>query len=707
MMTKILDKTKAEFMLIIRLACAALILLMAAISVGVYAAPAADLLVMILFFIFYIQLPGLFIVRWAGVDRGHVSTALAMGAFAGWAAELLLYFINDLTGTDLILAVTGPVMSAAYLYAVIKSRRGVLTGRKFDLNRIPVSFYIFMVLILLYCLVNTQYLYLAPSVNELTYMNPDKAYHMGLINSLSHDYPMQSPWIQGVFINYHIFSEMMLSIPVRLFGMEADVVTLSFGPFLTAYCFGLAYYSFFREMSSRPERAGLYSLLVILANIYMTRNLRTSIAFVFILINDNSSGYGMAAVLMTIVAFRKWYEAFSRGDKAHWKLLALVTAFVMLTTGIKGPMGAVTIAGLWGTVLLGVILRKLPLKTIVPLIVTSAGFVVVYKTVLGSKGQSNASGSSVIAFAKITDIAFWKEPLIEMMKAHGTPQIVMYAVLMTVFMIFFLSAFFLPFCIGYVRELIVVLSGKKEYDPAKVLVYAEIAVGIVAMFLLNYSGHSQIYFGLVSAFLAPAVAFWFIEDMEDVKDRSPLARNTMKACVSVMAAVIVFTSCTLAVYYSKCINGAISSAQPSDDADKYLSISEEEYEAMEWIEENTDEDALLATDRYYSVDPARYSYQNRWDNRFFLYGVYSNRFSYIGGSGYNMKEADWPVRAEMIETNSRLYDPEDEGRGDLARELSVDYVVVSKRFTGTPDLANEDFELCYSNDDVDIYKVAE
>ena len=107
MMTKILDKTKAEFMLIIRLACAALILLMAAISVGVYAAPAADLLVMILFFIFYIQLPGLFIVRWAGVDRGHVSTALAMGAFAGWAAELLLYFINDLTGTDLILAVTG------------------------------------------------------------------------------------------------------------------------------------------------------------------------------------------------------------------------------------------------------------------------------------------------------------------------------------------------------------------------------------------------------------------------------------------------------------------------------------------------------------------------------------------------------------------------------------------------------------------------
>ena len=59
----------------------------------------------------------------------------------------------------------------------------------------------------------------------------------------------------------------------------------------------------------------------------------------------------------------------------------------------------------------------------------------------------------------------------------------------------------------------------------------------------------------------------------------------------------------------------------------------------------------------------------------------------------------------MIETNNLLYDETNENRGDLARDLDIDYVVVSKRFTEVGDLSNDDYELCYSNDDVDIYKV--
>ena len=62
---------------------------------------------------------------------------------------------------------------------------------------------------------------------------------------------------------------------------------------------------------------------------------------------------------------------------------------------------------------------------------------------------------------------------------------------------------------------------------------------------------------------------------------------------------------------------------------------------------------------------------------------------------------------EMIKTNNQLYDENNEERGELARDLDIDYVVVSKRFTGSPDLANDDYELCYSNDDVDIYKIDE
>ena len=692
---------------IIELLCMIVVAGMVVVGIAVYGAPISSLLILFAFLVVYVQLPGLLFVRMAKVRNSHISTDMAMGVFLGWSFNITVYFISDLISGDYLLLVSGPAVTLLYLWILYKDRKSGLNTKKAKLCGIPITVFLFMTLVIFYCLVNTQFLYLAPSLNNFTYMNPDKAYHMGLINSLSHDYPLQSPWISGVFIAYHIFSEMLLSIPVRLFGIEADVATQSFGPYLTAYVFGISYYSFFREMSSKPKRAGFYCLLVILANIYVTRRASTSIAFKFALVNDNSTGYGVAAVLVSIIAFKKWYEAYINKLDNRYSLLLVLTVLVMLSAGIKGPMGAVAIAGMWGTVLLGALLRKIPLRTVIPLLVITAGFVIVYVTVLGSKGQTNSSGNSIIAFAKIADIAFWKKPLVDALKAYGVTKIIRLFMVLTVFMAFFTTAFFVPFCLGYIRELVTVLTGRKEYEPARVLVYAECFVGLVAMFMLNYSGHSQIYFGLVSAFLVPIIAFWFIEDMEELRDKSNAAKHALRISVTALTITMIATSLSLISYFERHVKDAINNSRPTTDADMYLSISNDEYEAMEWIEDNTEKDALLATDRYYSVDPRKYSYENRWDNRFFLYGVYSNRFSYISGSGYNMRQADWTVRKEMIETNEKLYDEDNPDRGKLARELGVDYVVVSKRFSGDINLKSEDYEPCFSNDDIDIYKIAE
>lgn len=691
----------------VRLICLTAVVVMLAISVNVYGASFPGLCILAAFTVIYVQLPGLLVLRLTGIKQKYLSTQVAVGFFAGWAVNLIVYFIADWLHSTLILYAVCPLLTLVYIAALIHDNKNGIAPRRIRLDRIPVLFCIFFVLILLYCIINTQYLYLSPAISDSTYMNPDKAYHLGLINSLSHDYPLQSPWVSGVFINYHIFSEMLLSIPVKLFGISSDLITLSFGPFLTAFCFGLSMYSFFREMSSRPERAGLYCMILLLSNLYITRNTTSSLAFKFILINDNSAGYGMAAALMTIVVFRQWYDSFRNKESTRWSLLILLTLFIMLTTGVKGPMGAVTVAGIWGTMMLGIIMRKVSPKTILPMLTFTAGFLLVYLTVLGSKGQSNASGQSVIRIATIADISFWKRPLIELLKSYSIPTSVRLVIVLMVFIAFFLTAFLLPFCIGYIRELALVLTGRKPFEPARVLVYAECAVGFIAMFILNYSGHSQVYFGLVTAFLAPMVAFWFIEDMEERAPASGLARHSLRIITGISAVILVFTTWSLAVYYSNHITEAASSADPTIEHSQYLSVTRDEYEAMQWLEHNTAEDALLATDRYYSVAPEDYSYENRWSNRFFLYAVYSNRFSYISGSGYNIPMNDWPVRKEMIETNNKLYDADFEDRGDLARELDVDYVVVSKRFTDVPDLTNEDYELCYSNDDIDIYEIAE
>ena len=690
----------------IRLTCAALIVILLIISFAVYGAPGGQMTTVLLFFLFYMQLPGMLVASWAGLGKGNLSTYLAAGTFAGWTINIAAFFISIFTGSNIALYAAGPILSAAYILTVLlraKQRDSKLSKKQ--LRDVSPAFCIFAVLVLLYCLVNTQYRYLAPELCDTILVNPDKAYHMGIIDSLSHGYPVQSMWVQGKTMKYHIFTEILLSIPVRLFGIRADVMSMSFAPLFTAYCFTVSFYSFFREMAGKPERAGIYCLIFFPSMMFNIRRWTSSYAFKLILTNDNYAGYGLAAMLVLIVAFDKWYRRFVDGDRGSIKLLIFCMMLTILVTGIKGPIGAVFVAGLWGTMILGIIMRKVSPKTLLPLLLITASFVFIYMTVLGAQGQVNSPGGATLKFGGMTNIAFWKDSLIDLLNAHGMPQIVILAAVLAAFMVFFFTIYFVPFCIGYIREFVLVIAGKKEFVPSKVLVYAECMVGFAAMMFLSFSGHSQVYFGLVTLILAPVISYWFIEDMENSGKASKAAKAVLIATAGIMLITVIFTASLQASYFNRRIKDAVSYADPEKGGSKYLSISNGEYEAMRWIDTNTPKDALLASDRYYSVALKKYDVDNRWDNRFFLYEVYANRPSYISGSGFDLAAEDIPLRIDMIEKNKRLYDVNDTGRGDLARELGIDYVIVSKRFTDVPDLSNEDFEKCFTNEDIDIYSV--
>lgn len=705
------SKTK----LIAHIAAAVAAVLMAAIGISVYGADVSALCLFVLFMLVYVMVPGYAIIRLLGIDTPHLSTVLALSLYSGWGLNVLMYFIADLLHASFLLAAAGPLIAICWLvYAYTAKRSGSLKPASFSAGRslaeLPLSFCIFFVIVLAYALLSTQYQYMAPDLSASIILNPDKAYHMGLVDSLSHDYPLQSPWIQGRYISYHIFTEVLYSIPVRFFNMEADFLLLSCGPYLTTFAICTSMYSFFAELTRKPERAGIYCLLVMLANPYIARNIYKSIAFKFIITNDNTSGYGVMAAMAFVVLLKYWFKAYDkRGGRIPPAMTVLLTAFLMLVSGIKGPMGIVLISAFWGTLFLGWILRSCKFNLIVPALSMSAGFVIVYVTVLGAKGRGTATGgNSLISFGDITNVSFWKEPMTEWLKAASVPYPARLLILLAVFMIFYLTAYLLPFIVGYLRELYVVLTKKKAYVFYEVIVYASFLVGFTAMFFLRYSGHSQIYFGLLSLFFAPLIAYWYLEDALPRLSSGQMTgarAGLFKAMLGISALMLVYTSIMLAVSFDKMVPGAISHTDRTREYNLYTSMSNAEWQAMEWIEDNTPDDALLATDRYYSVAPEKWAVDNRWANRFFLYAAYSNRFCYIAGSGYNLGTSEWPIRLEMIKKNRELYDPGNEARGDTARELGIDYVVLSKRFTDVPSLQGSGYDLCYKNSDIEIYEV--
>ena len=245
---------------------------MLAISVFVYGAPAGQLAVLAVFFVFYVQFPGALIVKWMGFEECGLSARIALGCFLGWAVNVLLVYIFSMLHVVFPLYAIGPLMAIMFLIKLVSEKRekGSEILQRPDFDGIAV-FSIFLCMALFFCLLGTQYQYLMPPRGEAAFIVGDKAYHMGLMNAVSHGFPFESPWVKGHIIQYHMFTDIMLSVPISLFGIRADVIGQSFAPLLTVYCVGISFYAFFREMSSKPERVGLYCLIFFLSGMYITR----------------------------------------------------------------------------------------------------------------------------------------------------------------------------------------------------------------------------------------------------------------------------------------------------------------------------------------------------------------------------------------------------------------------------------------------------
>ena len=694
-------KVNDLFASIIKIICTIAAAAMVLVSVIVYHTSAAGLLIFLLYVLFYVLLPGFLILSAAKVRLQHMSVTALLSFFTGWALVIAEYFVTDLIGTKILMYLLGPVLSLLCLFFIIRGRISLHRPR---LSRIPLAFYIAFVIIMLYVFLNTQFLYLSPGHCDNIYASIDKVYQMGLTTSLSHGYPLVDPWVYGRNVSYHIFSQILLSVPISLFALTPDFMVMSCSPYLTVSLMSLSLYSMFRQFCKNKERAGLYTLSVILSNMFIARTATSSYLFRIIFTNDNHGGFGVAAIVACVLFLDHYCRSREERGRTSISDLLLLTALTMLLTGIKAPVGMVFAGAVIGTLLVGIILRKVSIAAAAPpALLSGLGFFAIYRFLLSSE-QAAGTGDSVISFGHMTGICFWKDNLIELLKGMGIPSSARLLVILMVFTAFFLSAYTLPFAVGYIRELVLVIAGRKKYDFARVTVYAAALIGFVLMMFLNYSGHSQIYFGTVLAAFAPLIAFWFLEDRENMT--SAFMKALRIICAVWFFAVIIATSATMALDIRGMIPNAVSHADPSANYGLYASLTDDEYEATQWLKENTPEDALIATQMYASIDRSDYDVTQRWHNCHFLYASYSDRKFYLEGSGFSLEDSQAEMRLEMKLNTDMLYEPDNPERGELARELGIDYVMVTKKIYPTPDLTSDDYTLVFSNDDVEIYQVA-
>ena len=665
------------------------------IGIVYFKADIKTLIVFPLFLLFYVLIPGALVIDSLGLRSEYASSTFVRSFFTGFALQVIFYYLSTITGTDIPMLILGPVLSVIWLIRFIRNGPGEFFSRIPEkISTTPASFFVFLAFVFLFSFLTTQYVYISPEFSAFSYIKIDFAYHAGIIDSLTDGYPPADPWVAGFSILYHFFSEMLLSIPAKLFGLTPEDLLMTGTPMLVAPLLSFSLYGFFMEFSQMKERAGLYCLALHFSNMFILKEFPNSWFLYHVYSNINNAGLGIAC-LLTVLPLLKAFDTKENSRKESF----LIAILIMLMTGIKGPVSIVLIGGMIGTVILGLIMRKVSGSAIWMTALSSISFILIFVFVLGSQ-HSNTSGGSILNPGEVTDIFFLKGDIMDAM--GGMPKIASWLVVLAAFTVIFFTAFLLPFIVGYLRELILVLSGRKEFCFSRITIYAVCLVGFFSTLLLDFSGHSQVYFGFVAAMLTPMIVFWYFEDMHGSK---AVSAKTVRA---VFAVCLCLTACTSMLYMYKLSGKAYRyAADPDKNRDKYKNVSAAEYEGLIWIRDNTPEDSLIASDRYFSVDPAEYNPESRSNNTHFAYAVYSQRCQYLEGSGFSMDLDDIYLRVEMIRTNKELYDPENEDRGDLARSLDVDYVVVSKRYDDAAKLENKDYELCFSNEGMDIYEIKE
>ena len=705
-MNTLIKSTK--FTNIIKSLCILTVFIAEYIGISHYYVNARLLLLLAVFVIFYVFLPGVFIVKLLGLHGEHLSTTLARGFFTGFALNVLLYFLSALIGSNLIHYLVGPALSIALILITNTRKQSAETVlSESAVTRIlktvwgaPVSFYLFALCVFIHSVLTTQYTYISPAHSAYSAIKLDFGYHAGVINALAAGFPPQDPWIDGLTIQYHYFTELLWSIPVRLFGLNSEELLMYGTPIVITPVLAIALYSFFREFAGKKENAGIYCLALHFSNMFMIRGFASSWFLYHIYSNINNAGMGISCLLV-MLPLLKFMDTGHAADKRSigLKETLFLSLLVMLTTGIKGPVAIVFVGGLIGTFLLSLLLGKFDVRALIVTLLSSASFLLIYVYILGSQGsqETNETGGSLFNPFEVTDIFFLKPEIMD--AVHGS-RLLQWMVLFLMFSLFYFTAFLFPFVIGYIRELFLVLTKRKEYIFSRVSVYASCLVGFIGLMLLNFSGHSQVYFGFVTSALVPVIAFWFFEDMSNRKSA------ILKLIKIIFYVSLVLTTATMMLYTLRSSHDAYNRLLSKDENNsKYRNVTTQEYEGLIWIRDHTEKDALIASDRYYSAPLEEYDYANRDDNVHFAYAIYSRRRQYMEGAGFSLDTSGFEMRREMVEINNMMFDPDNTSRGDLARSLGVDYIIVSKRFNPVSDLSNDDYTVCFSNDEMVIYSV--
>lgn len=648
-----------------------------------------------LFCLFYVQLPGMGILKFTKVRYERMLTHWLIGFFIGMAFILIENWLLMLLGLEMLLNVFNPVLSIIYLaYCAIRKKIKLMeTFQRVQVKGVTVFYFTaaFAAFML-----HMQFLYPNPAAAEYTTVYHDLTWSMGTINALAQGIPPIDPRGAGWIFCYHYFQELFFSICLKIFSIPADVLLFTCSPYLMAYLFGGGLLTLFREFCRKKTRAELYGIMCMLSSCCIIGgfiaggDMTASWLNDHIFQNANSVAFSLSGAMVFMVSL-KYCRKFN---------FIIVTGLIMgVVTGLKGPVAAVLMGAILSATLIGIVFRKkADLHPIMTSVICLIPFLLIYLFVISGIQFERAPKGGTLVFSLTETIQ--AGALYQSILGNGDIEGILYYIIVIVIiliqMIVLAGAFSIPYLVYLFLDVKRCFAQKTEFNWLASVIFMAILMGVGGFIIVGQKGFSQGYF------LFTAFPFMWLVVICMIERMGPFKQGLKRLIVIPFLIGLLWGSFCFASDLIGTLQEANYklAAMQDDRLMTYDSMSTDAYEAMLWIREHTESDAVLASDRLTS-DGSDSSIYNG-ETRYFYYSAYSQRTMFLEGYSYlGLADDEIKRRISVLDT---IYANRGGESLTCALNNKIDYVIVTKLIHPDLDLGDSGYELVYTNRDIDIFK---
>lgn len=636
----------------------------------------------------YLYLPGRFWARVTGMEKVLPEFAVPLGVLLGTGFLAVLYCVSMRLGVLWLLRALPPVLGLLWLVLLRgapqspwKAARAVYADGGF-LSRVTLWCVLSVLFALMVSVKNAH-----PAAAGEIVLTQDVMWNIGNANSFALGFPPQDIRFSMVRFSYHYLTELVFGALSIVSGIACyDIYVFYAGPLVLAallcclYALGICFYRGHRN------KALLFTFAMFLFNCASLWTALTNGTGSFgntnmmhLITNVNAQGTAAVFVSVFVILFT---EMARRCFDVSWMYLTVFLGSFALVCFAKGPAAAIVVCSFAVTMLFVLFRKPRWSRALTALAGVLAVFLVVYLVIFSS--ETNTSVHFGFKTLEASAPRQWLRAWMGDSAAAGAVCMVLGAVLHA----FCMQPFQFPL---YLKGLCRDIRGLLRLPAERLLANGIVAGGFLAYFLFWHPSYSQLYFVLIAIMFMNLLA---VDQVTTVRTRAG------KAFCTLCGAVGLATSAVLVINFTG--SGMRQLARNLDIIPKYPYVSTAsagDEAAMKWLQSNTPQDAVFATNRIHSM-------ANASDGISSLYTAMSGRQAYMEGYTYavtNMGVSE-AVVAQKQAVNTALFDastaPEEVLR--LCAENGIDYLVCSKQYPGdTSQLSG--LVVVYENADVTIY----